>query len=106
MLQCLLPLMYAKPSRMSVLTPFTSSSEEEVVKNQRPQDQEHNQPSELLQEMDSELEESRMSPQSQLTLPESLVVEEVEDSEQAKSLFPFCKVYHSFPWSKDLMVEF
>ena len=66
---------------MSVLTPFISKSEEEVDNNQELQDPEPNPPSELSQEMASELAELRMSPQSQLTLPESPVVEEVEDSE-------------------------
>ena len=66
---------------MSVLTPFISKSEEEVDNNQELQDPEPNLPSELSQEMASESVESKMSPQSQLTPPESLVVEEVEDSE-------------------------
>jgi hypothetical protein len=76
--------MFATPSRPLESTLSTSNWEQEVVSAQRPQDQVLNQPLELLQELDSESVELRTLPQSQPTLPEELVVEEVEDSE-----FPF-----------------
>ena len=63
--------------------PSTSNWELEVVSAQRLQDQVHNQPSELLQEMVLESVELRMLPQFQLIQPEEEVVEEVEDSEFA-----------------------
>jgi hypothetical protein len=66
---------------MSVLMPFILSLEEEVELNQKPQDQEHNQLSELLQEMVLELEELKTLLHNQLIPPEETVVEEEEDSD-------------------------
>ena len=61
--------------------PFILSLEEEVELNQKPQDQEHNQLSELLQEMVLELEELKTLLHNQLIPPEETVVEEEEDSD-------------------------
>ena len=66
---------------MSVLMPFILSLEEEVELNQKPQDQEHNQLSELLQEMVLESEELKTLLHNQLIPPEETVVEEEEDSD-------------------------
>jgi len=66
---------------MLVSTPSTLSLEVEVVPTPRPQDLVLNPLSELLLEMDSRSEESKMLPQSQPIPPEEEVVEEVEDSE-------------------------
>lgn len=66
---------------MSVLMPFILNLEEEVELNQKPQDQEHNQLSELLQEMVLELEELKTLLHNQLIPPEETVVEEEEDSD-------------------------
>ena len=66
---------------MSVLMPFILNLEEEVELNQKPQDQEHNQLSELLQEMVLESEELKTLLHNQLIPPEETVVEEEEDSD-------------------------
>ena len=66
---------------MLVLMPSISSLEEEVELNQKHLDQEHNQLSELLQEMGLELEELKMLLHNQLILLEEMVVEEEEDSD-------------------------
>jgi hypothetical protein len=66
---------------MLVLMPSISSLEEEVELNPKHLDQEHNQLSELLQEMGLELEELKMLLHNQLILLEEMVVEEEEDSD-------------------------
>ena len=65
--------------------------------NQRHQDQVPNQLLEPSQEMDSESEELRMLPQSQLIQLEEVVVEEVEDSEFLSCCITIIdKAHHKF----------